>query len=234
MLVSSSPWGAPGPLPGCLHRTARGDGVAWVDHQSASYASAECATLRRLGRVVGHQFEMGLAAHAAKPMPRLANLKGCTVAAISRDVACAVIKRFEWLGTIGRARLFFGLHAPDGQLLGVVGFGHGAHDGGRCGALVLERGCTLPQAPPHAASFLIGRALRALRKSGWERFKAIPTRALVRQERRIGPLASSSAPRPSMDAGRGGMRWSLRAVGCPTEPSIAALRVMLRRARPVP
>jgi hypothetical protein len=87
-------------------------------------------------------------------------------------VARATIKRFEWLGTVGRARLWFGLHDPAGELLGVVGFGHGAHDAGRCGALVLERGCTLPHAPPNAGSYLIGRALRALRQAGWQRFKA--------------------------------------------------------------
>jgi hypothetical protein len=83
-----------------------------------------------------------------------------------------MIKRFEWLGTIGRARLFYGLHGPDGELLGVVGFGHGAHDAGRCGALVLERGFTMLHAPPNAATHLIGRALRALRQVGWRRFKA--------------------------------------------------------------
>ena len=147
-------------------------GLPVAPAERALAARSLCATLRRLGRVVAHQFELALAAHAENPKPRLASLQSCTVAAISRDVASVVIKRFEWLGTVGRARVFFGLHAPDGELLGVVGFGHGAHDGGRCGALVLERGCTLPHAPPNAASFLIGRALRALRKSGWERFKA--------------------------------------------------------------
>jgi hypothetical protein len=170
-------FGTLGPHPNCHRRLLerardRLAGLLVAPAERALAARSLCATLRRLGRVVAHQFEMGLAAHAAKPMPRLASLQGCTVAAISRDVASAVIKRFEWLGTIGRARLFFGLHAPDGELLGVVGFGPGAHDGGRCGALVLERGCTLPHAPPNAASFLIGRALRALRKLGWERFKA--------------------------------------------------------------
>jgi hypothetical protein len=140
--------------------------------ERAKAARSLCAALRRWGRVVAHQFEMSLAAYAETPIPRLTSLEGCTVAAISRDVACAVIKRFEWLGTVGRARLFYGLHAPGGKLLAVVGFGHGAHDGGRCGALVLERGCTLPHAPPNAASFLIGRALRVLRQAGWRRFKA--------------------------------------------------------------
>jgi hypothetical protein len=140
--------------------------------ERAGAARALCSTLRRLGYIIAHQFEIGLAQHAAEPQPRLASLKGCVVCQIGRDIACAMIKRFEWLGTVGRARIWFGLHSPDGELLGVAGFGEGAHDASRCGALVLERGCTLPHAPPNAASFLIGRALRALRQVGWKRFKA--------------------------------------------------------------
>jgi hypothetical protein len=140
--------------------------------ERAKAACALCATLRRLGRVVAHQFEIGLAVHAADPKPRLASLRGCIVCQIGSDIARDMIRKFEWLGTSGRVRWFFGLHAPDGQLLGVVGFGLGAHDASRCGALVLERGFTLPHAPPNAATHLIGRALRALRQMGWRRFKA--------------------------------------------------------------
>jgi hypothetical protein len=138
----------------------------------AAAARSLCAALRRLGHVIAHQFEMGLAAHAANPRPRLESLQGCTVTMVSRKTASAMIKRFEWLGTIGRARLFYGLQAPHGELLGVVGFAPGAHDAGRCGALVLERGCVQPHAPPNAASHLIGRAIRTLRQMGWRRFKA--------------------------------------------------------------
>jgi hypothetical protein len=139
----------------------------------AKAARALCTTLRRLGHTVAHQFEIALAPpNAMDPKPRLASLRGCLVCQVSRDVARAMIKRFEWLGTTGRARWFFGLRAPDGELLGVVGFGMGAHDASRCGALILERGVTLLHAPPNAATHLIGRALRALRKLGWQRFKA--------------------------------------------------------------
>jgi hypothetical protein len=138
----------------------------------AQAARALCATLRRLGHTIAHQFEVALVVHAEDPKPRLTSLRGCIVGPINRAVARAMIKRFEWLGTIGRARLFYGLHGPDGELLGVVGFGHGAHDAGRCGALVLERGFTMLHAPPNAATHLIGRALRALRQAGWRRFKA--------------------------------------------------------------
>jgi hypothetical protein len=94
------------------------------------------------------------------------------VAEIGREEARAVIRRFEWLGSTGCARIFYGLRDREGELLAVCRFGHGAHGASRGGALVLERGCTLPHAPPHAASHLIGRALRALRKAGWRAFKA--------------------------------------------------------------
>jgi hypothetical protein len=113
-----------------------------------------------------------VAAHAENPRSRLASLAGCTVAEIGREEARAVIRRFEWLGSTGCARIFYGLRDREGELLAVRRFGHGAHGASRGGALVLERGCTLPHAPPHAASHLIGRALRALRKAGWRAFKA--------------------------------------------------------------
>jgi hypothetical protein len=138
----------------------------------AAAARSLCAALRRLGRTVAHQFEVGLAQHAADPKPRLPSLQGCRIVPLSRTTAGAIIRRFEWLGTIGRSRYFYGLECPNGSLLGAVGFGPGAHDAGRCGALVLERGCVLPHAPPNAASYLIGRAIRALRQMGWQRFKA--------------------------------------------------------------
>jgi hypothetical protein len=44
--------------------------------ERAKAARALCATLRRLGRGVAHQFEVGLAAHAEHPKPRLASLHG--------------------------------------------------------------------------------------------------------------------------------------------------------------
>jgi hypothetical protein len=138
----------------------------------ARAARALCATLRRLGHVVAHQFEVALAAYAENPKRRLTSLRGCTVGPISHKMAKTMIKRFEWFGTVGRARIFYGLHGPDGDVLGIVGFGHGAHDSGRCGALVLERGFTMLHAPPNAATHLIGRAIRTLRKAGWSKFKA--------------------------------------------------------------
>jgi hypothetical protein len=67
--------------------------------------------------------------------------------------------------------LWFGLRAPDGRLLSLVGFGHGPHAAG--GDMVLERGVTRRRAPHNAASFLIARALRfGRRQLGWRTVKA--------------------------------------------------------------
>jgi hypothetical protein len=114
-----------------------------------------------------------------------------------------MIRKYEWLGTVGRARLFYGLHAPNGELLGVLGFGHGPHDASRCGALVLERGCTAPHAPPNAGSFLIGRALRALRKMGWRRFKAYSDPAAGE----TGAVYRAAGIRPCVPTKHGSWPW---------------------------
>jgi hypothetical protein len=98
-------------------------------------------------------------------------LRSCTVAPITRAEAAALILKREPLGTLGNARIFFGLRTPAGRLIGAVGFGHGPHSAGA--DAVLERGCCLPGAPRNAASFLIGRALRYGRRVlGWGTIKA--------------------------------------------------------------
>jgi hypothetical protein len=100
-------------------------------------------------------------------------LRDCSVEPISRREAAPFIKRYEHLGTVGMARIFFGLRAPGGRLLGVCGFGHGAHAAGRNADAVLERGACLPGTPRNAASYLIGRALRYCRRVlGWSTVKA--------------------------------------------------------------
>ena len=139
--------------------------------ERASAARSLCTALRRLGATVAHQHEVALAHHAADPRPRLASLRGCSVGPVDPGEARALITVHEWLGTIGNARIFFSLRAPGGDLLAVVGFGHGPHAGGQGGALVLERGLTLLHAPANAATHLIGRALRLLRKMGWRAFR---------------------------------------------------------------
>jgi hypothetical protein len=100
-------------------------------------------------------------------------LRACLVEPISRREAAPFIRRYEHLGTVGHARIFFGLRSPIGRLLGVVGFGHGAHAAGRAADAVLERGACVPGAPRNAASFLIGRALRYCRRVlGWSNVRA--------------------------------------------------------------
>jgi hypothetical protein len=100
-------------------------------------------------------------------------LRACKVEPISRREAAPFIRRYEHLGTVGHARIFFGLRAPDDRLLGVIGFGHGAHAAGRDADAVLERGACVPGAPRNAASFLIGRALRYCRRVlGWSNVRA--------------------------------------------------------------
>ncbi len=100
-------------------------------------------------------------------------LRQCRVEPISSRVGGPFIKAHEHLGTVGGCRWYFGLRCPGGRLLGVVGFGRGAHAGGRGADAVLERGACLPGAPRNAASFLIGRALRYGRRVlGWATIRA--------------------------------------------------------------
>jgi hypothetical protein len=90
---------------------------------------------------------------------------------ISRREARAMILRHELLGTVGNAKLFFGLRDPGGRLLSLAGFGHGPH--GAAADAVLERGYTLRRAPHNAASYLISRALRyGRREFGWRDVRA--------------------------------------------------------------
>ena len=72
-------------------------------------------------------------------------LRDCLVEPISRAEAARIILPREHLGTLGSARIFYGLRIPDGRLIGALGFGHGANASG--GDVVLERGCCLPGAP---------------------------------------------------------------------------------------
>lgn len=115
------------------------------------------------------------------PRPTLANLDGCYVEAITTEAAKAVILRYEWLGTMGRAVATYGLRGADGDLLGVAAFGWPSAIESRdvCGreyreqAVCLERGACVHYAPSNAASFLITHALRqASADHGWKIFYA--------------------------------------------------------------
>jgi hypothetical protein len=131
--------------------------------------------------VKAHQRIIRERAEIQEPREPLPTLDGCTVQRITREQARPIVLRYEWLGTMGRARAWYGLHAPDGEILGVVGFGHGIGAASRnlCGpdlvgqAMCLERGATVHYAPRNAGSFLIRRACRlAHREHGWAIFFA--------------------------------------------------------------
>jgi hypothetical protein len=100
-------------------------------------------------------------------------LRACRVELIGRVEAVSVIVRYEKLGTVGNATIFFGLRTPGDRFIGVVGFGHGAH-AARVGCdAVLERGWTHRSAPRNSGSHLIARALRYGRRYlGWRVAKA--------------------------------------------------------------
>lgn len=121
----------------------------------------------------------------ADPRPIMASLRGCEVDAVLPRQAKRIILEYEWLGAtrpekaMGRALACYGLRTPDGQLAGVVVFGQKPHgteflDGDYKDLIIcLERGACVHWAHPHAASFLINRAVTKARiDHGWELFHA--------------------------------------------------------------
>ena len=126
----------------------------------------------------------------SQPLPTVP-LAECRVELVDRETAAAVILKYEWLGDLGQSGLFVGLFAPRGELLGASCFGHGPPTGqprrptdageeyGTMRDLIgspaycLERGACTHRAPPNAASWLITRACKLVRRStGVERFFA--------------------------------------------------------------
>jgi hypothetical protein len=95
-----------------------------------------------------------------------APLRSCRVELIGRVEAVALILKFEPLGHMGQARLFFGLRAPDDRLLGACGFGRGINRFGACA--VLERGFCVPNAPRTCSTCAVRMAA-----------KSCPTRQIV-------------------------------------------------------
>lgn len=98
------------------------------------------------------------------------SLSACEVREVSRDVAVPILTEYEWLGDAGLCNRFWSGSDPQGRVMTVVGFVTHAHrlsDGGR--TVLLARGCTTPAAHPHAASWAIGRAFRALKAEGVQR-----------------------------------------------------------------
>jgi hypothetical protein len=112
-----------------------------------------------------------------EPQTAAASLDGYRVEEITRAAAEPLIERYEWLGNIGRARIFVGLFSPSRELHGVVCFGPGPAGTirDRIGdpALCLERGACVPGSPANAASFLISRAVKLVSQiTGVDRFFA--------------------------------------------------------------
>lgn len=145
--------------------------AAKLSPERRSEIAREAARARHRPRVA-HQYQIRTRAMATEPRDPLPSLAGCTVEPVTRREAMPIILRYEWLGTMGRARVWYGLRAPSGELLGVVGLG-GTAPRDLPGAVVLERGACVHWAPRNAASFLIRRAIRAAHhEQGWTTFVA--------------------------------------------------------------
>ena len=88
------------------------------------------------------------------------------VGVITEEEARPLILQYEWLGTMGVPQRCVGLRDRDGELIGVSVFGHpGSPEAANlCGpdipTLCLTRGACVHWAHPHAASYLISRAVK--------------------------------------------------------------------------
>lgn len=114
--------------------------------------------------------------------PKLTSLKGATVIPVSNAEAATVIKRYEWLKTMGAGTVFcYGLKMSD-ELLGVACFNVGGSPEARniCAdktlvakTICLCRGACVPHAPKDAGSFLVRYACKfAARDRGFQIFFA--------------------------------------------------------------
>jgi hypothetical protein len=113
---------------------------------------------------VAHQRRIADELSGADPRDRPSSLVGYTVGLITRDQAEPIILKYEWLGTMGKARHIVGLLSPDREIQGVACFGPGP--GGDINldigwsVMCLERGACVHYAPPNAPSFLINGACK--------------------------------------------------------------------------
>jgi hypothetical protein len=112
--------------------------------------------------------------------PQIPNLSGATVRAVTKEQAEQIILKYEWLGSLGRARAFYGLFCGE-EFVGVTCFGLPTAIQSRdiCGqeyrdrAISLLRGACTHRAPKNAASFLISRSCRLAHEHyGWSIFYA--------------------------------------------------------------
>lgn len=93
------------------------------------------------------------------------------VEAIGRREAADFIKRYEYLGTVGRSIAHYGARNAAGELVAVAIFGTPSKlpDG----VIVLERGACVHWAHPHTASWFIPKAVKlASADHGWKVYYA--------------------------------------------------------------
>ncbi len=82
------------------------------------------------------------------------------IEAIGKREAADFIKRYEFLGTVGRSLARYGARNVKGELAAVAVFGHPSKMSGG-DVIVLERGACVHWAHPHTASWFIPRAVKA-------------------------------------------------------------------------
>jgi len=136
------------------------------------------------GMCFQHAIRRAIAEVEPAPEGAPTSMDGAYVTEITSAQAAAIIKRYEWLGTSGRAQFSAGLWVPvnnEPTLIGVSVFGWPGADESRdlCGhdnrhlAVALERGVCVHWAPKNAASFFIPKAVAlAAEKKGWRVFYA--------------------------------------------------------------
>lgn len=137
------------------------------------------------------------------PRAVLPNLDGAFVQRITSKQAKPIILRYEWLGTMGRTKLCYGLFTNDKSLIGVALFGWpgGVQSRDICGkeyrgqAICLERGACVHWAPKNAPSFLIRHATRAAYRDSKEaRLKVLRPYLKAAWEKDKAKLSSSVWP----------------------------------------
>lgn len=96
----------------------------------------------------------------------------CGVVEADRVAIEPIIVAHEWLGTLGKnVNRFWLLHSPDGQWQAAAAVATTRHNTGT-EAAVLYRGCMAPGAHRNAASRLIGRICKMLKRDGFEKLVA--------------------------------------------------------------
>jgi len=95
---------------------------------------------------------------------------------ISRKECQDFIERYEYLGSLGRGSVYYGLFMPNGEMVGANCFcTSGGGQGNICGpeyaekTVNLARGCCVLHAPVNAGSFFTARSIKmAYAKYGWQ------------------------------------------------------------------